>query len=71
MFLIIVCRNTIVPVLGCFVVKRFVGTAFLRRKYENKMVNAYNPTILSMHIANMDIQNIPDPYASCSYFNNY
>ncbi|XP_061399099.1 uncharacterized protein LOC133334797 [Musca vetustissima] len=44
---------------------------FLKRRFEDKMVNAYNPTILSLHRANMDIQYILDPYACCSYIINY
>ncbi|XP_037820089.1 uncharacterized protein LOC119609402 [Lucilia sericata] len=44
---------------------------FLRRKFEDKMLNAYNPTILQLHRANMDIQFILDAYACCSYIVNY
>ncbi|XP_037825564.1 uncharacterized protein LOC119613607 [Lucilia sericata] len=44
---------------------------FLRRRFEDKMLNAYNPTILPLHRANMDIQFILDAYACCSYIVNY
>ncbi|XP_075158165.1 uncharacterized protein LOC142231442 [Haematobia irritans] len=43
----------------------------LIRRFEDRMVNAYNPTILGLHRANMDIQYILDPYACCSYIINY
>lgn len=35
------------------------------------MINAFNPTILALHRANMDIQFILDAYACCSYIINY
>ncbi|KAI8116853.1 ATP-dependent DNA helicase PIF1 [Lucilia cuprina] len=44
---------------------------FLRRKFQDKMLNAYNSTILKLHRANMDIQFILDAYACCSYIVNY
>lgn len=44
---------------------------FLRRRFSDKMVNAFNSDILALHRANMDIQFILDAYACCSYIINY
>ncbi|XP_050339187.1 uncharacterized protein LOC126765663 [Bactrocera neohumeralis] len=44
---------------------------FLKRKMQDRFINAYNPLILELHRANMDIQYILDAYACCSYIINY
>ena len=44
---------------------------FLKRKLQERFINAYNSLILELHRANMDIQYILDAYASCSYIINY
>ncbi|OFC61133.1 hypothetical protein BBW68_13460 [Candidatus Erwinia dacicola] len=44
---------------------------FLKRKLQDRFINAYNPLILELHKANMDIQYIVDAYACCSYIINY
>lgn len=44
---------------------------FLRRKFSDRLLNAYNSDILRLHRANMDIQFILDAYACCSYIINY
>lgn len=40
---------------------------FLKLDVSELFLNNYNPLILSMHKANMDIQYILDPYACCMY----
>ena len=43
----------------------------LRRRVEERRSNAYNPEILSLWEANMDIQFVLDPYACVMYIINY
>lgn len=40
---------------------------FLKRSLKEILTNNYNPMILEMHQANMDIQYVLDPYACCVY----
>lgn len=44
---------------------------FLKRAPDEIRINAYNPTIMSLHRANMDIQFILDPYACSMYCVDY
>ncbi|XP_031340027.1 uncharacterized protein LOC116168369 [Photinus pyralis] len=44
---------------------------FLKRDVVDSFVNPYNPNILELHKANMDIQFIVDPYNCVSYIVNY
>ena len=44
---------------------------FLKRAPNEIRINAYNPMILSLHKANMDIQFILDPYACSMYCVDY
>ncbi|CAF1560346.1 unnamed protein product [Rotaria magnacalcarata] len=44
---------------------------FLKRAPNEIRINAYNPMIMSLHRANMDIQFILDPYACLTYCVNY
>ena len=41
---------------------------FLKRAPNEIRTNAYNPLMMSLHKANMDIQYIHDPYACLIYF---
>lgn len=43
----------------------------LKRSVREVYINNYNPLILSMHRANMDIQYVVDPYACCVYVVDY
>lgn len=43
----------------------------LKRNLIDVYVNAFNSNILQLHRANMDIQFVLDPYAACSYINQY
>ena len=44
---------------------------FLKRRPKEVRTNAYNPLILFLHRANIDIQFILDPYACVHYILNY
>ncbi|CAF1473985.1 unnamed protein product [Adineta steineri] len=44
---------------------------FLKRAPNETQINAYNPMIMSLHRANMDIQYILDPYACLKYCVEY
>ena len=44
---------------------------FLKRAFKDRFVNAFNPSILKLQRANMDIQFILDAYACCAYVVNY
>ncbi len=44
---------------------------FLKRSPNEIRINAYNPTIMSLYRANMDIQFILDPYACLMYCVDY
>ncbi|CAF1203192.1 unnamed protein product [Adineta steineri] len=44
---------------------------FLKRAPNETRINAYNPMIMSLHRANMDIQYILDPYACLKYCVEY
>ncbi|XP_065370889.1 uncharacterized protein LOC135963037 [Calliphora vicina] len=44
---------------------------FLKRSFNDRCINAFNPKILSMQRANMDIQFVLDAYACVSYIVNY
>ena len=44
---------------------------FLKHAPHEVRINSYNPMILSLHQANMDIQSILDPYACVMYCVNY
>ena len=44
---------------------------FLKRAPNEIRINAYNPQIMSLHKANMDIQFILDPYACLMYCVDY
>ena len=44
---------------------------FLKRAPDEIRINAYNPMMLSLHKANMDIQFILDPYACSMYCVEY
>lgn len=44
---------------------------YLKQSVREIYINNYNPMILSMHRANMDIQYVVDPYACCVYVVDY
>ena len=44
---------------------------FIKRVPNDIRINAYNPMIMSLHRANMDIQYIIDPYACLMYCVDY
>ncbi|KAG2194771.1 hypothetical protein INT47_012073 [Mucor saturninus] len=49
----------------------FCTKVMLKRNLNEITINNYNPMILHMHQANMDIQFIFDPYACCMYIVDY
>jgi hypothetical protein len=43
----------------------------LKRRVKEISINNYNPMILKMHRANIDLQFVLDPYACCVYIVDY